>query len=156
VWLDLKEEIELELAMLRELLESVQALRAQCQVSVPDLVETMALGAFLHAFYNGVENAFKRIAIHMDGGMPKGANWHQALLDSMNRPGETRPAVISPELRHLLEAYLDFRHRFRNLYTHKLDWELMADLVHGCENTLDRLERELSSFLEAAGHGTQP
>jgi hypothetical protein len=72
VWLDLKEELELELAMLREHLESIAPLRRKCDVSAPDLVETMALGAFLHGFYNGIENGCKRIAIHMDGGPPRG------------------------------------------------------------------------------------
>lgn len=149
MWLDLKEELELELAMLREHVESLAALRRKCQVSAPDVVETMALGAFLHGFYNGIENGFKRIAIHMDGGPPRGEAWHQRLLDSMCRPGTSRPAAISPGLAAELKAYMDFRHLFRNLYAYRLEWKRLSQLVHGCENVLTRLDAEWNAFLAA-------
>jgi hypothetical protein len=145
----MKEEVELELAMLREHLESLAVLRKKVASSPPDMVETMALGAFLHGFYNGVENAFKRVAIHMNGGAPRGDAWHQRLLESMTRPGGSRPAVLSPALAETLLGYLDFRHIFRHIYSHRLDWPRMADLVARCEDTLNRLERELGAFLKA-------
>lgn len=149
MWPELKEEVELELAMLREHVDSIASLRQKLAASPPNLVETMALGAFLHGLYNGIENAFKRIAIHMNGGPPRGEAWHQELLASMTRVGAGRPAVISVALAKVLQEYLDFRHVFRHLYSYRLDWQRMADLVHGCEDVLRRLEGELDIFLKA-------
>jgi hypothetical protein len=86
VWADLREEIEIELAMLREHLDGFSPLRKAVAVRAPDRVETAALASVLHAFYNGVENIFKRIAVRCEGGIPEGATWHQQLLSSMAGP----------------------------------------------------------------------
>ena len=67
MWPELREEIELELAMLREHLRTFVELRKAAAVSEPGQVEVMALAGMLHGFYNGVENLFKRVAIHCDG-----------------------------------------------------------------------------------------
>jgi len=149
VWVDMKEEVELELAMLREHVDSMAALRRKAAASPPDMVETMALAAFLHGFYNGIENAFKRIAIHMDGGPPRGEAWHQKLLGNMARTGGCRPPVVCPGLAETLQGYLTFRHVFRHVYSYRLDWERMGDLVARCEDTLNSLERQLREFLKA-------
>ena len=148
MWPELREEIELELAMLREHVDSISPLLGRCALGPPDLVETMALGAFLHGFYNGIENAFKRISIHVDGGPPTGQAWHQELLESMTRPNVNRPPVISANLAALLQGYLDFRHVFRHLYSYRLDWERMAELVRTCRDVLGQLEGELNLFLK--------
>lgn len=149
MWPDLREEVELQMAMLREEVGSVAPLRKKVAVLPPDLVERMALGAFLHSFYNGVENALKRIAIHTDGGPPRGEAWHQQLLESMTRSGVARPAAISAALGKALGEYMDFRHLFRHIYASRLDWSRMGGLVAACEDTLDRLETELRAFLDA-------
>lgn len=148
MWLEMREEVELELAMLHEHVDSVSPLRKKVRLSPPDLVETMALGAFLHGFYNGIENAFKRIAIHTDGGPPRGEGWHQELLASMAGETPRRPAVISKSLAATLQDYLDFRHVFRHIYSYKLDWKRMEKLVQDCDGVLQRLKEELSVFLK--------
>ena len=68
----------------------------------------------LHSFYNGVENIFKRIALELDGQLPNSRTWHRDLLNAMARPGPSRRAVISEELRDHLNEYLNFRHVFRS------------------------------------------
>ena len=73
---DLQEEIELELAQLKTLVESFHPLLAKTKTSVPDTVETVVLAGFLHSFYTGTENIFKRITLHMKGDLPDGASWH--------------------------------------------------------------------------------
>ena len=146
---ELREEVELELAMLREHIGSIEALRQKVRNAAPDVVETMALGAFLHGFYNGIENAFKRIAIQVDGGPPRGESWHQELLERMTGASPNRPPVISKALARSLQDYLGFRHLFRNLYSYRLEWEHMRNMVNACEETLRRLESELDLFLKA-------
>ncbi|MBM4080167.1 MAG: hypothetical protein FJ272_03985 [Planctomycetes bacterium] len=145
----MKEEIELELAMLRQHLDSFRPLRMAVFLRPPDTVELMALAAALHAFYNGIENTLKRIAVHLDAGLPRGEAWHQRLLASMAEPGLKRPAAISAELRHTLRGYLNFRHFFRQAYSFQLKWDRMSALVRDCENTLARLDAEMDAFIQA-------
>ena len=85
----------------------------------------------------------------MDGGPPGGEAWHQKLLESMARTGRCRPAAVSPDLADTLQGYLNFRHVFRHVYSYRLDWQRMAELVSRCEDTLNSLERELGAFLKA-------
>ena len=103
----------------------------------------------LHAFYTGIENIFKRIEVELGEELPPGDAWHRQLLRAMTLPGRNRRPVISPALEEALRDYLAFRHVFRQAYTFQLKWARMSRLVLGCEETLERLERELDAFLEA-------
>ncbi|MFH0964327.1 MAG: hypothetical protein V2A58_09985 [Planctomycetota bacterium] len=150
---ELREEVELELAMLRRHLETFATLRQEVELREPDAVETMALAGMLQSFYNGVENIFKRVAVHCDGGPPSGGAWHRRLLASMADRGVKRLAVISEEFARELEGYLDFRHVFRGAYGFELRWRRMATLVKGCEGTLNGLEEELTAFFKARETG---
>jgi len=69
-----------------------------------------------------LEKVFEKIAATIDGSVPTAANWHQELLSQMcmDIPG-VRPAVISDELRDLLEDYRGFLHVVRNVYTFHLE-----------------------------------
>ena len=50
----------------------------------------------LHGFYSGIERIFERLAVTIDGSLPIGENWHQALLVQMSKEVKgIRPAVIS-------------------------------------------------------------
>ena len=153
VWDKLKKQIAVEREQLNTLLQTYSPLLMKCTRETPDVIELSALAAMLHAFYTGVENIFKRVAVELDGGPPKGEFWHRQLLDSMTQPGPARPAVISGPLRKMLRDYLDFRHVFRQAYTFELRWEKMAGLVQECEKTLRQLEFELDAFLESFESG---
>jgi hypothetical protein len=149
MWRDLKEEIELELTMLKKHLSDCSPLRNIVLSRPPDHIESMALGAMLHAFYNGIENIFKRITLHCGKGSPRSQAWHRQLLNSMAKTDQTRPAVISETLLNVLKNYLNFRHFFRQAYGFQIKWEKMAALVQDCEKTLSELENELIVFLNA-------
>lgn len=82
--------------------------------------------ALLDTFYTGIEKALARIATEL-GGMPEGPAWHRTLLEDMTLDlPRARPAVLSLETAKQLEAYLAFRHRFRNPYLFDLDSEPAA------------------------------
>ena len=151
MWDRLRKQVAVERQQLRRLLETYRPLLDKCAVNPPDGIELSALAAMLHSFYNGVENMFKRIAEELDGQLPRSEFWHRELLDSMNRPGKARSAVISETLVESLDAYLDFRHLFRHSYTFELRWDRMKTLVLGCDEILRQLETELDSFLRRAG-----
>jgi len=146
---ELRESLEVEQAMLRRLLEESAPLVARCRAEQPGSTEQWALAAMLHAFYNGVENLFRRIAMEMDGGTPVGPASHRELLDSMARPGAARPRVITDATRDRLEEYLDFRHMFRHAYTSNLQWHKMANLVLGIEAIWRQIESELQTFIDS-------
>ncbi len=111
-------------------------------------VERLALAAMLHAFYNGVENIFKRIAYHCDGGVSKSSTWHQELLASMASGNYSPPPVISESLRTKLRPYLDFRHFFRHCYSFQIRWAKMEGLVQKHEPVFKQFQGELKEFLD--------
>lgn len=101
----------------------------------------------LHGFYSGLEKIFEKIAATVDGSVPTAANWHQELLGQMSiELPEVRPAVISEELRELLEDYRGFRHVVRNVYTYHLSPEKMERLITRVGFVLEKLTHELTSF----------
>ena len=151
MWADLREELDIGLAQLRQLLTTFDGLMRQVERATPDAVETVALAGMLHSFYTGIENLFKRISIHVDGGAPRGNAWHSCLLDSMAQQRGNRSAIVSACLRDRLRPHLNFRHVFRQAYSFQLEWGKMAPLVRQCRDTLDMLDPEIGTFLDAAG-----
>jgi hypothetical protein len=75
VWPELKEQLEVEQAQLRQLFEIHRPLLERCRVQGPDAIELSALGAFLHSFYTGVENLFRRVTLELGSRMPQGEAW---------------------------------------------------------------------------------
>jgi len=103
----------------------------------------------LHAFYSGVERLLESVARNVDGSRPEGPNWHSDLLAQVAAPiADTRPAVISEDLRHRLDRYRGFRHVVRNVYTYNLDAAQVALLVDDLEDTQRRLAAELGTFAD--------
>ena len=145
----LRKQILAELEQLHRLVEVHRPLLDRGPDAPPSAVEVSALGALLHSFYNGVENIFKRIALELDGELPRTASWHRDLLESMARPARNRTAVISEPVRERCKEYLAFRHGFRSAYSFLLEWERMAPLVLDCQGILDQLEAEVLAFLDA-------
>ena len=108
-----------------------------------------AVGSIFHDFYCGVERIFERIAEELNGGIPEGENWHIQLLKDMTlQIEEVRPAVISKELVAELKGYLEFRHRFRNIYGFELEWGKMKGLKETMPGVAERFKREIQDFIE--------
>jgi hypothetical protein len=107
----------------------------------------------LHSFYSGIERIFERLAETLDGSLPKGENWHQALLVQMSKEvAGVRPAVISQQTLKRLDEYRGFRHVVRNVYTFHFDAAKLEKLVIGAEDTFAQVKAELlafANFLEA-------
>jgi hypothetical protein len=153
VWDRLRKQVALEREQLHRLLDTSRPFMEQCASSPPNSAELFALAATLHSFYNGFENIFKRIAVELDGGLTDNEFWHRELLDSMARPTDHRPAILSEQMIERLDDYLAFRHFFRHAYLFNLEWDRMKPLVLGCQETLDLVEAELEQFFRAAPGG---
>ena len=147
MWRKLRKQIAVEREMLHQLFEDHRPLLTKCAISTPDRIELPALGAFLHCFYSGVENIFKRVVTELNEDSARTGNWHRQLIKNITQHTPERPAVISEELARTLEGYLDFRHVFRHAYTFQLQWERMAHLVLECEATFQQFDKEISTFL---------
>ena len=147
--LALKAEIESDLddlaTVVREIREMVAALPSQEE---PSRKDKAAFGAFVHSFYNGMENVLKRLAQEVDHSVPSGEGWHRALLRRMTiEVSGVRPAVLRPETAAALEPYLGFRHFFRHSYTFEIDWEKLRPLVGRVEGVFKEFKEDVGAFL---------
>ena len=143
----LRKQTAVELEQLDRLIETHRPLLDKCAHETPSNIELSALAAMLHSFYTGIENIFKRVAVELDGALPRGEFWHRELLKAMTRPRQEYGLVISASLRDRLREYLEFRHVFRQAYTFQLQWEKMASLVLDCAEVFRSLQAELGAFL---------
>lgn len=101
----------------------------------------------LHSFYGGIERIFERIAAVVDGAVPTGGQWHQALLKQMNEEvPEVRPAVISEATRVAIDEYRGFRHVVRNVYTFNFDVSKVEKLVMNAPSLFLQVQTELLAF----------
>lgn len=145
----LGKEIEIELKNLNRLTGEMENLVAGFSEE-PDVVRTRAAGSILHDFYSGVEKLFERIAIHIDGELPKGEDWHAELLSRMGRSSDkiSGETVIDQELLAKLKEYLRFRHLFRNIYGFQLKWERFEGLSLSLSDILGKLKVSIDAFVE--------
>lgn len=78
---------------------------AKAKKSAYSIAELAAMAAFLHNFYNGVENILKRILYAKGAELQKTSTWHKDLLLASRDAG-----IISKDLYDTLSNYLSFRH----------------------------------------------
>ncbi|MCF6149859.1 MAG: hypothetical protein E3K37_14495 [Candidatus Kuenenia sp.] len=102
--------------------------------------------SFLADFYMGVERIFKIIAEELNGGTPKGEDWHKRLLLDMSLCIGERPPVISKELYRQLLMFLGFRHVVRQVYGFELDEKRLEALSVHFEPVLEKFIEEMESF----------
>ena len=146
--LKLSQRIRDEFVDLERLVERAQKGWYQSQRSGDDLyLDGVALN--LHSFYEGLERLFELIATLVDGAMPQGADWHQALLQQMaSEVSQVRPPVISEKTRDVLDEYRGFRHIVRHIYTFKFDPAKMQQLVKKSPSALAQVREELLAFAD--------
>lgn len=101
----------------------------------------------LHHAYGAIEGILGRIAPGVDGDLPSGPDWHQALLHGMGLEIEgVRPAVLSRESVAGLREVLSFRHFFRHAYAVELNPAQLADLRRVLSHAAPGLSAELTAF----------
>lgn len=132
-----KELIKGEILNLGRIVSQVEDLLAS-GIREPSELELSGLGKYVHDFYNGVERIFERIALTVDGGLPKGERVET----------ESRSAVIDHELGLKLHRYLRFRHLFRHTYGYELIWDELRPLVEGMSEVFNALKGQIERFLD--------
>jgi hypothetical protein len=112
--------------------------------------ELRAEASYVHDLYTSFENLFRAVAEELNGGVPKGDQWHKKLLLEMKiaLPGK-RPPVISEDLHRTLEECLRFRHLVRNSYGILLDPQKTRAISLLSISCTEELLAAFSSFLSA-------
>jgi hypothetical protein len=150
-------------ATIRVEMDALDAVVAEAELALasfsertPSGLELRGVGAIVHDFYTGAERIFERIAPEINGGIPAGAAWHRELVDSMalDLPG-IRPPVIGDATADRLAEFLRFRHLFRNLYGHELEWLRLRPLVTRLPGAWHELQSDLRRFLQFLDAGAR-
>lgn len=146
----LKKEIGIEMENLNRLNKEMNML-LRAFSGEPDSVERRAAGSILHDFYSEVEKFFKRIAVCMNGALPKSRDWHTELLLKMAKSmPKFRGSVLDQALLEKLKEYLRFRHLFRHMYGFELKWDLFKHLALSLKSIVIDLQARINivfSFL---------
>jgi hypothetical protein len=140
--------IEFEISQIDKLIDETMPLLELAQNKIPDMIETAALGLFLHSFYNGIENIMKFVIKEKYGKLPSSTKWHKELLDLCFIKNTDQNELFSEELKNVLDDYLSFRHFIRNTYTFKIKWERMENLILGIDKNWINIKSEINNFLK--------
>lgn len=150
-------EIQAELSELAKVKAVLDEADAQFVERTPDFLELSGIALNLRAFYNGIENLFRRVALELGEGLPTGSGWHSQLLRNMALEiPRVRPGVITQETHSKLDEYLRFRHLVRYTYGHELDWGRIRGLLDDLGIAYADFVRDVGEFvrfLEAMAEG---
>lgn len=147
-----------ELAQVGRVVDEAAQVDSRPGAEPPPPLALRGAAGIVHDFYTGLEHAFERVAAEIDGGVPEGATWHRALLQAMTLELPTlRPAVLRRATAHRLDAYLRFRHLFRNVYGFDLEWSRLRPLIEelpACWAEVSADVGAFAAFLDEAGLAT--
>ena len=112
-----------------------------------------AWGAYLHDFYSGIERVFGRIAVELDGELPRGDRLEQPTPepDGGRMSRAFCPRVLTPDLAERLRPFLRFRHRFRNLGGGQLHWERSTELLAEADEVWPLFQQQMEGFKGVLG-----
>ena len=147
----LKADIDRELAQVERLLQESRSDLGGVD-GVPSRLEVRGLASVLQDFYSGVERVFERIAAELEGELPRGADWHNQLLNRMKVEVEgVRPPVLTSSLAERLRPFLRFRQLFRDIGGGKMRWERSTELLAEADEVWPLLEQQMQEFKGVLG-----
>jgi predicted nucleotidyltransferase len=113
----------------------------------PDEFAMRALACYVDDFSKGCERLCERVALALDGGLPRGKRWHQVLLGQMGEPGgRGRPPFLRGSLLLELDEYQRFGHGMRHIYGHELEAERVLTLGRGAASLLEQVKTSVAAF----------
>ena len=135
---DFKQRVEVEFDNIQKILA-----RLPQSKELPNLspLELAGVAAFIHSFYNGLENILKQAVLEKGNLLPQGETWHRDLVILADKSG-----IISKDVQQELKQYLAFRHFFSHAYAFELDSQRLVDLVEGIRSLFDSFQKDIEGF----------
>lgn len=106
------------------------------------VIELSAIATFLHNFYNGVENIFKRIFKYKKFQLSQGDTWHKDMLN-IGRDNQ----LVDEKLYDRLYDYLMFRHMFIHSYSFQLEWDKLKPLAIDLKDTYNTFKKSIMQYI---------
>lgn len=100
----------------------------------------------LQGFYTGAERILLKVCRDIDTSVPKGEQWHRALIEQVSIETDARPALLNSMTLSALKELCKFRHFVRNAYVYKLDAYQVLLLANTLETCCDNLHRDYLAF----------
>lgn len=139
-------EIRQGLSVLERLERRLDTYLAEQAGGDPGDVEAMVVTQLLSNYYTCLETLFLRISRYFENNLPAD-KWHQTLLDRMTLEIEdTRPRVISDEVRDDLRELMKFRHFSRYYFDLDYDWDRLHYLLKKFDESRKPLRQQLLAF----------
>ncbi len=154
-YLRLQTQLEDELTLLADTAAGVAAAIARAHTP-PDDYDIRAIASYLTDFYKRCERMSERVIVGLDGQLPRGENWHQAVLEQVAIATPTRPPLWTADLLPALDEYRRFRHLVVHRYGDELNPErvmalvqLQPDLYQGIRGAIAQFNQYLAQQAQA-------
>ena len=137
---DLKKKIDVEFQSIQIVIDKLKKIRDLNNLSE---FEIAGVAAYIHNFYNGMENILKQILKDRNIAIPDGSSWHRDLvyISSSN-------FFLSKTTEVNLIKYLSFRHYFVHNYAIDLDAIELELLVQNIGHVFDLFKNEILAYIE--------
>ena len=147
-YLALKFRIEDELKSVEDTIQTITDLLKQ-KDTIPEVALIPALASYIADFYSGCKRISERVAVYLDGGLPKSKDWHQELLKQVAEPGgENRPPLWSGALLLELDEYRKFRHLERHIYKIELKPDRVITLAENIEPVFNKIKSAVAKLYQ--------
>jgi len=147
-FLALQEHLTDELRALEQCITDLQYAVERARPTM-ESYDIRALASYINDFYRRCERMSERVAVTLDGGLPQGKNWHQALLHQVAEPGgENRPPLWHGSLLMELDAYRRFRHVVHHKYGDDLRPDYVLELAEMAPGMLPKIQGAIAQFTD--------
>ena len=136
----LHEKVKAELANIEEVISALSSIDTSRTITK---IETAGIAAYLHSFYNGIENILKQIFINYSWEIPQSESWHKDLLSEA-----LKHKVVSESLKKKMIKFLGFRHFFIHNYGFKLDISELNVLLEDLPFVIKKFKSDIKKWIE--------
>lgn len=143
--------LDAEFERLAEERKVMQPLFDELRDRDPNPIELRAVAATLHTVYTGIELILKTVHREVQARPLDPDGWHADLLFWASEPSDQAGPIIEDDLLVELRGLMGFRHVFRNVYGHQLEWDEMREGAFTAFATADAFMRAVNAYVADLG-----